>query len=365
MKRNSILFRLLICTSVILLLSILVSSGMIETTISKTSSCHEKNSMSSSGNFTVVKHSTYIFMFDVDDIYVEEEIDIENNQKDTMFLCISLNQTHHNLSIIDDNNIPLSFVNITNTKLLNISLESEFKLGSEIRIELRYTLLTLPILVLEETSYYLFQFNKFFTYFTNNYTLSVRLPEGCSLHEVGNNPPCIPIDFTKIWPNNQLAVIWEIASLEQSTLVPFWMLFDEPESPRIWGYVVGPFIGLILGASLVYVWMKRGSSKLEEEIEQIYLTKNQQILLKLINEKEGKITQQEIINITNFSKSKTSRNLTPLEENGLIIKEKWGREFKVSLTKKGEKVVKKIVAEELQNSEVLNQSNISKEEKTI
>ena len=111
--------------------------------------------------------------------------------------------------------------------------------------------------------------------------------------------------------------------------------------------------------------MRRGSSRLEEEIEKIYLTKNQQLLLKLISEKEGKMTQQDIIRITNFTKSKVSRNLTPLEENGLIAKEKWGREYKVKLTKKGLKVAQKIVAEVLQNSEVLNQPDFSKEEKTM
>ena len=129
--------------------------------------------------------------------------------------------------------------------------------------------------------------------------------------------------------------------------------------------MVGPLLGLTLGCSFMYFWMRRESAKLTEEMDKIYLTKNQQLLLKVIDEKQGKITQQELIAISNFTKSKVSRNLTPLEENGLISKEKWGREFKVYLTKKGSKLSKKIVAEELQRSSRITQPDFSKEKKTM
>ena len=314
------------------------------------------------GNFTVSKHLTEIDIKSVDYIEILETITIKNYQNDTSYLHIWLNQTYSSLNITDEDNVPLLYQRVNDTNLLNITLNTQLNSSKDITLKLDYESVTQLDYVPGDPTYYIFRFNQSFTYFTNDYILTVRLPIGSFLHT-----DSIPESSILTFSGKRLYIEWEFDDLQRSTYKSFAIFFDEPlfESKPIWGYIVGPLLGIVAGASIVYLLMKRGSSRLEEEIEKIYLTKNQQLLLKLIHEKQGKITQQEIIQFTNFSKSKVSRNLTPLEENGLIVKEKWGREYKVSMTKKGLKVAQKIVAEELQKSEVLNQPDISKEEDTI
>ena len=119
------------------------------------------------------------------------------------------------------------------------------------------------------------------------------------------------------------------------------VFFDEPSnsSPAIWIIVIGPILGTILGASSVYWWMKKREKKSIEQLGKIFLTDEQKLILKIVLNNEGKITQKELIKQTQFTKSKISRNLFPLEEYGLIKKEKWGREFKIYITESGEKIL--------------------------
>jgi len=44
--------------------------------------------------------------------------------------------------------------------------------------------------------------------------------------------------------------------------------------------------------------------------------------------------------ITGYTKNKVSRNLISLEQQQLIIREKWGRNYRIFITETGEKVAK-------------------------
>jgi DNA-binding MarR family transcriptional regulator len=316
------------------------------------------------GNFTVTRHVTDVNITNIETLDVLETITIQNNQNDTSFLYFWINQSFFpsSLKILNSEKRILPYERVDTSNLYNISLHSQFNSSKETTILFFYRLNIQLDPVSKNPTYYIFNFYQHFSYQTYYYKLFVRLPIDSYLHE-GSNP--IPEGWSQFY-SQRWYIEWDFNEIiHPFDHKSFAIYFDESLKPRpIWGYIVGPLLGMIAGAVIVYLLMRRGSSRLEEEIEKIYLTKNQQILLKLINEKEGKMTQQDIVKITNFTKSKVSRNLTPLEENGLIAKEKWGREYKVRLTKKGQKVVQKIVAEELQNSEVLNQPDISKEEKT-
>jgi uncharacterized membrane protein len=85
--------------------------------------------------------------------------------------------------------------------------------------------------------------------------------------------------------------------------------------------------------------MRKSERKRKAKLERIYLTDTQKELLRIIYEKDKRLQQKDLLELTGFSKSKISRNLTPLVEKGLVIKEKWGREFIVEITEAGKKVV--------------------------
>ena len=69
------------------------------------------------------------------------------------------------------------------------------------------------------------------------------------------------------------------------------------------------------------------------------LTETQKELLWIIAEKGGKISQKELCTITGYTKTKISRNLISLEQQVLVTKEKWGRNFRVYITETGRKVI--------------------------
>ena len=76
-----------------------------------------------------------------------------------------------------------------------------------------------------------------------------------------------------------------------------------------------------------------------KRIGEIYLSKDQKELLKLIHDQGGKQTQKELVTITGLSKSKISRDLNLLEEKGFVRKQRWGKQYRVYLTETGEKVI--------------------------
>ena len=348
----------------ILLIVINISTGQ---TISNDCEINEDPDLNSTilGNFIVIDHLTEIGIENVDNIIIEETLTIFNNQNDTNSLYLIFQQPYEYLTISDAEGYLLPFEFVNDTDVLDISLRSQLNSSEDIVIKMRYKLQLTLEFVPANPSYYIFQYEQYFSHLTYQYTTSVRLPIGCFIHDDENIPlPVSPVNYTDQLSGKRLYILWDHANLQAESTLGFTVFFDEPitESNLLWLYFVGSAIGMILGGLVVYIWMKRGTKQLEAEVEQIYLTKNQEMLLKIIEEKHGKITQQQLIITSKFTKSKVSRNLTPLEENGLIIKEKWGREFKVNLTKKGEKVAEKLVAKRFHNFEKIEQPDFSKEE---
>jgi len=357
----------LICTLIIL--SFFNSISQIETTDPKLIDFFPQRieTKLNLGDFAVTEHTTVVNIIDLDNILVDETIRVRNNQNDTDSISMWANQNHTNLIISDSEDNHLSYDYVNDTNLVIIALNTQMNTSDAITLFFEYDLI--PNLEQvntqgrKKTAEYTLRFYQTISYPTSKYTLKIGLPRG--FYE-RYNP--IPSYDEYIQSGARLFYSWEYTEIQETpSQLSFALFFNEllPKSSPIWGYVIGILVGLIAGSCIVYLLMRRGSSKLEEELEKIYLTKNQQLLLKLIEEKQGKVTQQEIIKITNFTKSKVSRNLTPLEESGLITKEKWGREYKVEITKKGLKVAEKIVARELQFSKKLNEPDISKVEDTM
>jgi uncharacterized membrane protein len=84
---------------------------------------------------------------------------------------------------------------------------------------------------------------------------------------------------------------------------------------------------------------KRRERKAVKKIGEIFLNESQKVILHTIIENGGKISQKDLIRKTEFTRSKTSRNLINLENQGLIMKEKWGRNQVVHITKTGEMII--------------------------
>jgi len=299
----------------------------------------------SSADFTIIHQVTNIRIIDINEIIVFEDFAVKNNKNTTATeILFWINQTIKQVEVEDDlGNLDWSVTtDYYSTNLITVYLRNSLEAGQITNFRVIYALdLDVKIIVDENTSYYSFEYESTNSYYTETYELVVRLPRQCFIHI--EDPFCIyPDTFSPIISGDFVSITWVLENITLASNQAFWIRFDDPPGNPvpIWVYIVSPTLGLTLGAAIVYWLMRKRQKNAIEKIGKIFLSSDQKLLLNIIYENDGKISQQELINLTNFTKSKISRNLTPLEEFGLIEKEKWGREFKVYLTETGKKMIK-------------------------
>jgi uncharacterized membrane protein len=119
-----------------------------------------------------------------------------------------------------------------------------------------------------------------------------------------------------------------------------WIKFDKPigKAP-IWIFIVGPIVGIVVGAFGALWFMRKKEEKTLKEIGKIFLSDTEKMMLKLIRDEGGKTTQKNLCSLTGFTKTKVSRNLISLEKQSLITRERWGRNYQVFISDTGKKVI--------------------------
>ncbi|MEE9411056.1 MAG: MarR family transcriptional regulator, partial [Candidatus Heimdallarchaeota archaeon] len=188
-------------------------------------------------------------------------------------------------------------------------------------------------------SYYFFEFRSYVTYFTKEQIIEIKIPEKSTIHEEEGLTSFFPIESTPI-AGKRVYISWSFNELEPFDDTFIFVRFDKPlGNPPFWVFIVIPCFGVILGISATFFFMKRKERKAMKKIATIFLSDTQKHLLKLISENKGKILQKELCLQTGFTKSRISRNITPLVEKKLVKREKWGRNFIITLTESGKKVV--------------------------
>ncbi|MHA1201121.1 MAG: helix-turn-helix transcriptional regulator [Candidatus Heimdallarchaeaceae archaeon] len=299
----------------------------------------------SPADFTIIHQVTNIRIIDINEIIVFEDFVVKNNKNTTASeIQFWLNQTIKQVEVEDDlGNLDWNVItDYYSTNLITINLRNSLEAGQITNFRVIY-ILDIDVKVIDDgnTSYYSFEYESTNSYFTETYELVVRLPRYSFIHVEdtfciypNTVPPIISGDF--------VSITWVLENITLASNQAFWVRFDNPlgNPVPIWVYIVGPISGVTMGAIIVFWLMRKRQKKAMKKIGKIFLSKDQKLLLNLIYENDGKISQQQLINITNFTKSKISRNLTPLEDFGLIEKEKWGREYRVFLTETGKKMIK-------------------------
>ena len=300
------------------------------------------NSVSDSYPFVFKQHEIRVDIETPESITIVEEITIENRETIPLsHIDFLLDQSFSNLTVEDRigtiDYFPLNFLG-----LLRISFRYDIGINQTYYFKLSYNLETELDFTAGKPSYYLFSFNSYINYFTELQIVTIRLPSNTFLHaDEHGPPPYLPVNATEDPTGNRIYLTWKFENLEQDTEINFIVFFDEPYSQPISNWIIAVIlvVGLIAGAFSVFWIMRMRAKRVKKEIGKIYLTDDQNIILKLVNENEGRISQKELLEETKYTKSKISRNLTALEKQGLITKEKWGREFRVYLTKEGRRVV--------------------------
>ena len=282
----------------------------------------------------------------LDEIHVVEELEIKNLQNESISeleFWPSLDINFRNIEVVDEEYAPVNSIQNEFTRSITIYFDQQIDTNQSFIIRVNYYLdVTLDKIGKKSPYYYYFQFSPKIVYYTQEYNVTLGLPKNSWLHEddIIHNP-FLPINATYDSSGTRIFLYWAFSNIEPSTDFVISVWFDEPLDSKnpLWPYIVGPLGGIILGAAGVYWWMKRKEEEVMKEVGNIFLTQDQKLMLNLIVKSEGKITQKELIEKTGFTKSKISRNLTPLENNELISKERWGREYRVFITERGKKVI--------------------------
>ncbi|MCG3227709.1 MAG: hypothetical protein H7645_12385 [Candidatus Heimdallarchaeota archaeon] len=291
-------------------------------------------------------HETRIDIKSLNEIEVTETIIAENKDNMSTTHCgFWINQTIRNLVVEDTQANDLDFDLISSDSsahFITIYYPDSLSTNQTTSFKLIYYLDSELSQFEENSAYYSLLFRKSITYQTLFFRMQIELPENSFLHE-GDVPfSYYPEETTPVLSGNKFHLVWEFENLYAYSDNLFVVYFDEPFSktpPPIWLIIAGPMSGLITGAIIVFLWMKRKEKKAMIKLGTIFLTEDQKSLLKHLANHEGRMSQKEMITVTDKTKSKISRDLLPLEKYGLIKKEKWGREFRVYLTDSGERML--------------------------
>jgi predicted transcriptional regulator len=339
----NIITRISIKLGIIALLLLLSSSKT--SNISATVENNQHDYITNQNDIEITSQYVIIDFRGLDVIHVKEEIEFKNLQNTSITeldFWPSVNLNFENINAVDAAYDPISLVQNEYEDYVTLYFDSDIGTNQSYWIRVDYYLdISLDPNGKKHPYHYYFQYSPVLKYFTHEYKLDIGLPKNSWLYEDD-------IIQTSFFPTNgsydpsgsRIFLYWNFNNIQPDSefLIYIWFQPIDTKIP-VWLYILGLLLGPFLGAVSVYWWMKRKETKVIQEIGKIFLTEDQKTLLRLIIEADGKVTQKQLIEKTGFSKSKISRNLTPLRHNELITKERWGREYKVFITDKGRKVI--------------------------
>jgi uncharacterized membrane protein len=106
------------------------------------------------------------------------------------------------------------------------------------------------------------------------------------------------------------------------------------DTQLISGEIAAPLLALVgfpLGSLLTYILMRRG--KREEGDLMDFLTLDERKLVEVVKEK-GEVFQEELPELTGFSKPKISRMIAELSDRRILSKEKYGKTYIIRLSER-------------------------------
>ncbi len=291
----------------------------------------------------VVSHITNIDIRNDDSVNVLEILNLENSLNTSISSFeFWLNHSYTNITIEDgDGSLDFNTVlEVDSSFLLSVILRPELAINKTEIIYISYSLL--DSLFLEETlNYYYFEFYSTINFPTLYHQLSIKLPKDSFLHDQSSVTEIYPASYSQDTVGHRIIYTWVEEDVSPSSNPLYFVRFDIPLERKfpIWAVIVGPILGLMAGAGFTLWLVRKRAKSTFQTISGSLLNDAQKTLLKLVQDNDGKIKQRELIIITSFSRSKTSRNLLALEEKGLVKREKWGRNIIIHITKAGEMVI--------------------------
>lgn len=291
--------------------------------------------------FYVELHGIKIDVLSVNEINVAETYTVKNIHNSSLdSIEIWINQTASSLKAQDSEGI-LTYEKTEfsgSSNLLNVYFRSELPNNSSTTFDIWYSLNRYPIAE-QDNSYYYFEFYSDVTYFTKKQTIELKVPERSFIHEEEGLTSYFPQDGFAL-AGKRVYLSWTFNDLEPLEQSFVFVRFDKQiKGTPIWVIVLSASLGILGGVGATLFFMRKREGRVIKKISDIYLSETQKKILNLISENNGRILQKELCTKTGYSKSRISKNITPLVNQGLIHREKWGRNYRITLTESGRKVV--------------------------
>ena len=331
-----------VLTTVLLLMFSLKSPQARNTYISQNLQSNSDDS------FIINSHRVNVNIHSVTNVSVTETFDIENKQNVSISsIDLWINQSCTNINVRDGLGDLVFDIPVQNYvyQLLSIQLRTSLLPNRSTIIYINYDLAG-SIISRKNPNHLRFEFFSTITYETINHELTVKLPKKSFVLESEDIEVIYPAGYSQFVVGQRIAISWSITTSLENSLEPcqnpyFQVRFEEQKrnTLAIVFSIIGPILGLGIGIILTLWIMRRRERKAVKEIGAVFLNESQKILLKNIYESGGKILQRELARKIGFTRSKTSRNLISLEQQGMIKRERWGRNTIIRITKTGEKVI--------------------------
>lgn len=191
-------------------------------------------------------------------------------------------------------------------------------------------------LVSDENNRKVFEYTQDFIRPTQNYTLSVTLPQGDILVDEANvTRPVLSPSNADISTNGQRIKITWNKKPDLGETTTFRLLYEpaqEQENGDNLGLAIAVIILLSIGAAAVLGARQYLKKSVEDEYSE--LSEDEIDLIELLRENEGSMLQKDIVQSMDYSKAKVSGIVKDLVEKEILEKEKEGRSNQLSISKK-------------------------------
>ncbi|MHA1125559.1 MAG: helix-turn-helix transcriptional regulator [Candidatus Heimdallarchaeota archaeon] len=174
--------------------------------------------------------------------------------------------------------------------------------------------------------------------FSKAFNLEIALPIYSILIDGDQPSAYFPTPKRIYGEDNTVYLVWNYENKDIDDEDLYVVRFTESDllngNPNLLAlYIVLAFLGgagiTVLVGFLIY---KKRMKPAETELVSSLLTDTEQEVIIAINQDSGVSTQRRICDITGYSKSKVSQILAKLEEKEVLIRERWGRTNKVTIS---------------------------------
>lgn len=325
-------------------LIVLISIGLLVVPIRAeicTASFHtcDEYEIDSVSQFIIMNHAIEVNMKNLEEFSVNESLVIRNPNNITISsIDLWINQSIEGLYVQDGyGNLSLNLLILPDSKnQITVHFREDMYFNSNQTIWIYYYLSETHLE--ENEDYYRFSFTSHISYYTEKLSVTVNLPYDCYIDYEDVLLPVVPLPDNEIH-RKKILLQWVVHDLNPGENHAISLHFDYLiTEPTIWAYIVGPILGVAIGVGGAFLFMRRRTKRTIKKLGDVFLTETQKQFVKLLLDNNGRMLQKDLCDQTGFSKSNVSRTLIPLEEQGLIRREKRGRNLIVYLTNEGFKV---------------------------